>query len=111
LDDLRVLERATGQRDLLDVDSVVGHLLMPGSVFAFLATHRRELFPDEMFADLFRRRGRPSVPADVMASVIPLQALHSLSDAATVDAVTDDLRWKAAGGLPMTAVALPPTPG
>ena len=28
-------------------DSVAGHLLTPGSVFAFLAVHRRDLFPDE----------------------------------------------------------------
>ncbi len=41
------------QRELLDAESVAGHLLKPGSVFAFLAAHRRELFPDEMFADLF----------------------------------------------------------
>jgi hypothetical protein len=34
-----------------------------------------------------------------------LQALHSLSDAETVDAVTFDLRWKAACGLPVTAGA------
>lgn len=47
-------------------------------------------------------RGRPSVPAEVMASVITLQALHGLSDNATVDAVTFDLRWKAACGLPIT---------
>jgi IS5 family transposase len=106
LDDLWVQGRATGQRELLDVDSVAGHLLKPGSGFAFLAMHRRELFPDEMFADLFPTgRGRPSVPADVMASVITLQALHGLSDAETVDAVTYDLRWKAACGLPVTAVA------
>ena len=51
-------------------------------------------------ADLFpSRHGRPSVPADVMATVITLQALHGLSDAETVDAVTFDLRWKAACGL------------
>ena len=57
-----------------------------------------------MFADLFpSRRGRPSVPAEVMASVITLQALHGLSDNETVDAVTFDLRWKAACGLPVTA--------
>jgi IS5 family transposase len=80
--------------------------LKPGSVFAFLAEHRRELFPDEVFADLFPSgRGRPSVPADVMASVITLQALHGLSDSETVDAVTYDLRWKAACGLPVTAAA------
>jgi IS5 family transposase len=91
---------------LLDVESVAGHLLRPGSVFAFLAAHRRELFPDAMFADLFPSgRGRPSVPADVMAAVITLQALQGLSDAETVDAVTYDLRWKAACGLPITAAA------
>jgi hypothetical protein len=86
------------------VESVAGHLLKQGSVFAFLAEHRRELFPDEMFNDLFPSgRGRPSVPADVMAAVIMLQALHGLSDADTVDAVTFDLRWKAACGLPVAA--------
>jgi IS5 family transposase len=59
-----------------------------------------------MFGDLFPTgRGRPSVPADVMASVITLQALHGLSDNETVDAVTYDLRWKAACGLPITAAA------
>jgi hypothetical protein len=53
-------------------------------VFAFLASHRREPFPDDLFADLFPSgRGRPSVPADVMACVIVLQALHGLSDADT----------------------------
>ena len=75
-------------------------------MFAFLAAHRSELFPEEMFADLFpSRRGRPSVPAEVMAGVITLQALHGLSDNETVDAVTFDLRWKAACGLPVTAGA------
>ena len=98
--------RSWDQRELLDAESVVGGLLKPGSVFAFLAQHRREVFPDGMFADLFPSgRGRPSVPADVMASVIVLQSLHGLSDADTVDAVTFDLRWKAACGLPVTAAA------
>ncbi len=75
-------------------------------MFGFLAAHRRELFPDEMFGDLFPTgRGRPSVPADVMAAVITLQALHGLSDSETVDAVTFDLRWKAACGMAVTATA------
>ncbi|HEU4346891.1 MAG TPA: IS1182 family transposase [Actinoplanes sp.] len=102
--------RSEDQRDLLDVESVAGHLLKPGSVFAFLAAHRRVLFPDAMFADLFPSvRGRPSVPADVMAAVITLQALQGLSDAETVDAVTYDLRWKAACGLPVAAGGFHPT--
>ncbi len=59
-----------------------------------------------MFADLFpSRRGRPSMPVEVMASVITLQALHGLFDNETVEAVTVDLRWKAACGLPITAGA------
>ena len=70
-DDFGVHGRPDYQPELLDAESVARHLLKAGSVFALLAAHRGELFPDEMFADLFPTgRGRPSVPADVMASVI-----------------------------------------
>ena len=56
--------------DLWDAGDVAGHLLPPGSVFAFLAEHRRELFPDSFTADLFpSRTGRPSLPADLVGSV------------------------------------------
>ena len=42
-----------------------------------MAEHRPCLFPDEMLADLFTSgRGRPSVPADVVATVMVLQALE-----------------------------------
>jgi len=102
--------RADPQREILDVESVAGHLLPAGGVFAFLAGHRHELFPDELFADLFPTgRGRPSIPADVVASVIVLQTLHGLSDSEAVEAVTFDLRWKAACGLAVTAKAFHPT--
>lgn len=85
--------RSVDQREVLDAESVAGHLLKPGSVFAFLAEHRKTLFPDEMFADLFvSQRGRPSIPTDVMASVIVLQTLNGLSDSETTDALTFDLR-------------------
>ena len=108
---MRVVQgRSESQRELLDAESVSSHLLSPGSVFAFLAEHRRELFPDELFADLFKSgRGRPSVPADVVATVLVLQALHGLSDREAAEAVTFDLRWKAACGLPVTAAAFHPT--
>jgi hypothetical protein len=109
-DDLGVQGRADPQREILDVESVAGHLLPVGGVFAFLAAHRRELFPDEVFADLFpSRRGRPSIPADVIASVIVLQTLHGLWDSEAVEAVTFDLRWKAACGLAVTAQGFHPT--
>lgn len=105
-DDFGVQGHSDSQRELLDAEAVAGHLVKAGSVFAFLAGHRQALFPDEMFADLFPTGpGRPSVPADVMATVITLQALHGLSDSETVDAVMFDLRWKAACGLPVSAGA------
>lgn len=102
--------RDDGQRQVLDVETFAGHLLPAGSVFAFLAEHRHELFPDETFADLFPSgRGRPSTPADVIASVMVLQTLHSLSDRETAEAVTFDLRWKAACGFALTEVSFHPT--
>lgn len=76
-----------------------GHLVPGGSVFAFLAEHRREVFPAELFADLFpSRTGRPSLPAEVAASVLVLQ---DLSDREAVEAVRCDIRWKVACGLPL----------
>jgi IS5 family transposase len=92
------------QRELLDVESVAGHLLEPGSVFALLAEQRYRLFPRELFADLFPSgRGRPSIPGEVIASVIVLQALYGHSDREAVDALTFDLRWKAACGYAIDA--------
>ena len=102
--------RDDGQRELLDVESWAGHLLPPGSVFAFLAVHRHALFPDDSFADLFPSgRGRPSIPADVIASVLVLQTIHNLSDRETAEAVTFDLRWKAACGFAVTQTAFHPS--
>jgi hypothetical protein len=98
------------QRELLDVESVAGHLLEPGSVFALLAEHRDRLFPSELFADLFPSgRGRPSIPGEVVASVIVLQGLYGHSDREAVDALTFDLRWKAACGYAIDAKGFHPT--
>src|SRR3954453_7303906 len=88
---------------VMDAEPVSGHLLPPGGVYAFLAEQRQWLFPDVMFADLFPSRlGRPSEPADVVAAVLVLQALQGLSDREAVEALTFDLRWKAACGLAIT---------
>jgi IS5 family transposase len=87
-------------RELLDAAALCRQLVPGGSVEAFLADHRKELFPDEMFADLFAsRRGRPSIPADVVASVMVLQALEGLSDRDAARALTDRISWKVAAGL------------
>ena len=55
-------------------------------------------FPTGLFGDLFGGRGRPSVPASVVATVLVLQALEGLSDREAIGRLRCDIRWKAAGG-------------
>src|SRR3954471_4249840 len=97
-------------RELLDAAALVGHLVPAGSVYAFLAEHRHRLFPDELFTDLFRSgRGRPSVPADEIATVMVLQSLEGLSDRDALQALRTDLRWKVAAGLTLDGEGFHPT--
>ena len=86
-------------RELTDAELLAGHLVPAGSMFAFLAAHRAEVFPDADYADLFAAFGRPSLPATRMAAVLALQALHDFSDRETAEAVRFDVRWKVARGL------------
>ena len=97
-------------RELLDAGEMAGHLVPPGSVFAFLAEHRRELFPDGFTADLFpSRTGRPSLPADLVGSVLVLKELHDLSDVQTAEALKFDIRWKVACGRSLTQMSFDPS--
>ena len=97
-------------RELLDAGEMAGHLVPPGSVFAFLAEHRRELFPDSFTADLFpSRTGRPSLPADLVGSVLVLKELCDLSDPQTADALKFDIRWKVACGRSLDQVSFDPS--
>ena len=87
-------------RDLLDAEALCRQLVPEGSVYALLADQRSELFPDDMFEDLFpSSRGRPSIPAGVMASAMILKELEGLSDRHAADALRCDIRWKVACGL------------
>ena len=96
--------------ELLDAAALCGHLVPAGSVPAFLAEHRKTLFPDELFEDLFPSgRGRPSVPADVIATVMVLQALEGLSDRDAVQSVRRDIAWKVAAGLSLADEGFHPT--
>ena len=51
-------------REFTDAELLAGHLVPAGSMFAFLAAHRAEVFPDAGYADLFAPPGfgRPSLP-------------------------------------------------
>jgi hypothetical protein len=109
--DDRVMQgKSRMDRELLDAGEMAGHLVPPGSVFAFLAEHRRELFPDSFTADLFpSRTGRPSLPADLVGSVLVLKELHDLSDPQTAEALKFDIRWKVACGRSLTQVSFDPS--
>ena len=96
-------------RDLWDAGDVTGHLVQPGSVFAFLAAHRTELFPDEFIAGLFTSpTGRPSLLV-VVGSVLVLKELYDLSDSQTADALKYDIRWKVACGRSLLQMSFDPS--
>src|SRR5260370_12110683 len=85
------------------LDTAVGQLVPAGSMFAFLAAHRAEVFPDADYADLFAPPGvgRPSLPATRMAAVLTLQVLHDYPDREAAEAARFDVRWKVAIGAPL----------
>jgi len=94
---------APRQADLFrDTSSFVEPLVRSGSIHALLARECHDLFPDELFSDLFAAGvGRRSVPPLVVAVVMVLQRLEGLSDREAVERFTFDARWKyACGGLP-----------
>jgi len=94
----------------LDAQALVGELVPEGSVFAFLAEHRHELFPDSFIADLFSSStGRPSLPADLIGSVLVLKELYDLSDPQTAEALRFDIRWKVACGRALTQTSFDPS--
>ena len=92
---------APRQGDLLG--STVGFCegrVAPDSIYGVLHRECLNLFPDEMFADLFTDVGRRSVPPMIVAVTMVLQRIEGLSDREAVDRFAFDARWKyAAGGL------------
>ena len=94
----------------MDAATWCRHLVPDGSVYAFLADHRQVLFPPELFADVTRQGGgHPSVPAEVIATVMVLQALEGLSDREAVTALRRDIAWKVACGLRLDDEGFHPT--
>jgi transposase-like protein DUF772/DDE family transposase len=98
-------------RQFPDAAALAGHLVPAGSMFAFLAAHRADVFPDADYADLFAPPGvgRPSLPATRMAAILALQALYDYSDRETAEAVRFDVRWKVACGLAVDDAGFDPS--
>jgi hypothetical protein len=79
-------------------------------VYAFLADRRQQLFPPGLFADLaVQDRSHPSVPTEVVATVMVLQALEGLSDREAISALRRDIAWKVACGLRLDDEGFHPT--
>lgn len=94
-----------------DAAVVLGDRLEPGSLFRLLADEGHRLFGDDYFADLYAptHRGRPTIPARVVATVMLLQSHEGLSDREAVDRLEFDLRWSAAAGLTVAPAGFHPT--
>ena len=90
---------------------ILGDRLREGSLYRLLADEGDRLFGDDYFADLYKEsaRGRPTIPARVMATAMILQAFEGLSDAEACDRLEVDLRWQAAAGVRCGYEAFHPT--
>ncbi|MFV0523524.1 MAG: IS1182 family transposase, partial [Acidimicrobiales bacterium] len=58
------------QSSLLKGTGFVGDRIPDDSIFAVLHRDGHRLFPDEMFADLYKATGRRSVPPQIVATVM-----------------------------------------
>jgi hypothetical protein len=91
--------------------ALLGDRLAEGSLYRLMADHGHEMFPDDYFADLYSdsAKGRPTVPARVVATTMVLQAFEGLSDREAADRLAFDLRWQAAAGVDTAAEPFHPT--
>jgi hypothetical protein len=105
------LGRAQVQQGFQDPREILGDRLREGSLYRLLADHGQLIFPDGYFADLYADsvRGRPTVAARVMATVMLLQSFEGLSDREACDRLECDLRWQAAAGVDVGAAGFHPT--
>jgi len=94
------LGEASGQEALFDEAGRFCAAVLPeSSIYAFLHRERERLFPDGLFADLFARGGRRSVPPSVVATVMVLQRLEGLSDREAAERYAFDARFRYAAGV------------
>ena len=105
------LGRAQIQQGFDDPRVLLGDRLREGSLYRLLADHGQVMFPDGYFADLYAEsvKGRPTVAARVVATVMLLQSFEGLSDREACDRLEVDLRWQAAAGVDAGYRAFHPT--
>ncbi len=101
------LGRSKIQQRFENPREILGDRLREGSIYRLLADHGHAMFPDDYFADCYTdsAKGRPTIAARVMATVMILQAFEGLSDREATDRLEVDLRWQAAAGVDTGAEA------
>ncbi len=72
------LGRSIAQPRFENPREILGDRLKKSSLYRLPADHGQRLFGDDCFADLYAElaRGRPTIPARVMTSVMVLQAFE-----------------------------------
>jgi transposase len=91
------------QPGLFQADTMYLKFVGQNTFYAFLATHRGQIFRDEAFADLYQAMGRPSVPPSLLATALLLQTHDKASDEEARERAAYDLRWKVALGVEVDA--------
>jgi hypothetical protein len=94
------LKRWSPRRELSEREEMVmKRLVKTRKLFAFLRTHRHDLFEEAFQAELeamYRQSGagKPAIPPAVLAMVVLLQAYVQASDAEAVELTVVDSRWQ-----------------
>jgi hypothetical protein len=99
-----MFQERSPQLGLFDADVLYLGFVGEDTFYGFLARHRKELFRDEDFAELYSPdMGRPSVPPSLLATALLLQSHDRVSDEEAKARADYDLRWKVALGVEVGA--------
>jgi hypothetical protein len=106
-----VLGRAQAGQVFDNPRELPGDRLREGSLYRLLDDHGHAVFPDGYLAYLYSGavKGRPTVAARLVATVMVLQAFEGLSDRDACDRLEAGLRWQAAAGVDTEYWAFHPT--
>ena len=104
--------RAGNQRGFQDPRELLGDRLRQGSIYRLLADEGATASSPTTTSPTCTAasaRGRPTVPARVLATAMVLQAFEGLSDREACDRLEVDLRWQAAARPDLGSLAFHPT--
>lgn len=89
------------QRSLMDADHVCGHLVEEGSFYDTVKKLAPKVIRDDDFREMYDdKKGRPSIPPSILATILLLQQYEDLSDRDAARRTKHDLAWKVALRVP-----------